>query len=133
MTGATEFRLFMQWLEKSLLVKGRLGLDHLLIQPLQKWTTAERKRVMLRCGEREIGVTPWTIDMSDRMANRAGDTCAGERVVRVTETGVVKDTAQQRHRVVAACAEAGLMGVTVQRHTGIPSIHDRKAVSGIVE
>ena len=101
-TAAAEPRLPVQRLQECLLVKCRLGLDQLPIDPAQKIVVAKCEWIMYRCSNRVIGVASGAVDAGDRVASSAGDAGARQRIVRNAEVQIIVDAGEQRYRVVAA-------------------------------
>ncbi len=116
--GRTELRRLVKRLQESRLVKLRLGLDQLVVDPLQHRVLAERERIVQRLFDRVVGVAARAVDVRDRVADGAGDAALRRRVAGRVEVRIVKGTAEERHRVVAAGAPARRLhaAVSLERH-----------------
>ena len=70
---AAEFRGLVQRLEESLLVKLRLGLDQLPVDPSQGRVVAAGERVVDRLLDGVVGVAAPAVEVGDGVAGGAGD------------------------------------------------------------
>ena len=133
MAGRTEFRRAVKVFHERLLVEGRLGLDKLVVDPLQQLVFAVGERVVHRLFKRVVGVAPRAIDRVDRMAYRAGDAGMRGRVVDIVVMGIVEGAAEKRHGIMAASAEPGRFDVALALERHRPGLPDARQIRGIVE
>ena len=71
--GRTKVRRAMERFEERRFVEGGLGLDHLVVDPLQEWVFTLGKRVVLRFFDGVGAVPVGAVDVRDGMAGGAGD------------------------------------------------------------
>ena len=100
MAGRTEFGRLVQRLEKRVSMKGRLGLDELLVDPLQKLILTRCKGVMCRFFDRVIAISTVAVDVGNGMATGAGDACMSGRVADVVEVRIIERTAEEGDRIM---------------------------------
>src|SRR5262249_30487276 len=120
-TCRTEFGATMKVLQKTLLVECWLAFHELTVDPLQKGTVAERERVMQRLLEREGRVSTSRVDIGYCVTGRASDPCARHRILaevvaRVVESSALERSRKERHRIMAACAPARRVNISVALH-----------------
>ncbi len=131
--GRTEFLGLVKRLQKRLLVEGRLGLDELLVDPLQRAVFAEGERVVQRLFNRVIGVSAIAVHVRDRVADRAGNACVSGRVVDVVEVRLVERSAEERNGIVTTGAPAGRLNRSVASHQDRSCFANRRQISRVVE
>ena len=131
--GRAELGVLDDRLQERLLVHLGLGLHQRVVDPLEERVVAEGERVMLGLLDRVGGVAPGVVDVRDRVADRAGDPRLARRVVHVVIVGVVELAREERHRVVAAGAPAGGLGVAVALQRDLAGLADARQVRLVVE
>src|SRR5262245_41047074 len=71
--GGAKLRAFVQWLEKRLLVKVRLGLHQLLVDVAEQLVGAECKRVVDRLIDRVVSIAASAVHVRNGVARSASD------------------------------------------------------------
>ena len=131
--GGAKLGLFVQRLEKRLLVKVRLGLDQLLVQVLKKRVRAEGKRIVNRLFDGVVGIAPCAVHMSDGMAGGAGDARLGRRMIHVVKFGVIESSAEKGHDIMATGAPAGRLDVAIALERNLAGLTNTEQVGLVVE
>ena len=124
-TGATELRRLMQWLEESLLVKTRLGFNQQLVDLLQNRILAERERILDGFFDHIIRIAASTIDVSDRVAGGTRNTRLRRRVVHIVVVRIIKRAGKKRDHVVATRTPARSLHRPVPFEHFLASFTDR--------
>ena len=123
----------VQRLEKRLLVKRRLGLHHLVVDPLQNRVVALGKRIMYRLFDRVIRIPPRVLNVGDRMTHRAGHPRLRRRVLYIVKIRIIKSPAEKRHLIVTAGAPARSLHRIITLEGKLPGLANRRQISGIIE
>ena len=89
------------------------ALTSVLLTHCKSRVVAGGERVVLRLLDGVVGVAPGAVDVRDRVADGAGDAGLARSGVHVVVVRVVELAREERHRVVAARAPAGGLGVAV--------------------
>ena len=111
----------------------RLGLDELVVDPLEDRIVARRERIMLRLLNGIIGVAARAVHQIDGMAYGASDSgLAGPRV-HVVVMGVVELSREERDGVVAPRAPARPLGVAVAFEGDLSRLSDARQIRLVVE
>ena len=106
MAGRAELSLFMEWLQKRFLMEFWLGLDELIIDPLQHIVFTACKRIVNRFFDRVVRIATRAIDVGDRMTCGAGDACLRSKMSNVIKLRIVKSATEKWYRIVTARAPA---------------------------
>ncbi len=97
-----EFLRAMERLEEGLFVEVRLGLDQLVVEPLQDRVIAGGKRIVNGLVDGVAAVSRPVIDVGHGMADGAGDAGLGGRMGDEVVILTVKLAAEEGDRIVAA-------------------------------
>ena len=118
-TGTAEFRTAMHFrLEKCLLMERGLGLDQLPIGPCQERRFTAGKWILRTLFDNVIGVATRGVHCNDRMARRTRDAGSAHRilgnvVMRIIKAGILKGACEERHWIMAACAESRIVDISL--------------------
>ena len=125
--------------EEGLLVKGGLRLHQLAVHPAQQAITARGEGIVHGLLNRVIGIPARAIQVGDRMADRTGDSGLGGQmtlqvIIRIIKGLLcIKGSAEERHRVMTAGAEARPLDVPVPLLHRLAGLPNREEIGGIVE
>ena len=133
MASGTKLRCLVQWLKKSLFVKGRLPFNHLPIEELKPAVLASGKRIMHRFFNGIIRIASWTVYMRNRMARRTGNSRVSGWIVFHIKIRIIKSAAKKRHHVVTPRAPPRSLHIAVPLHQKPPSFLHAKQIRWIVE
>ena len=114
-------------------MKLRLGLHQLPIDELQHSAAALGERVVDRFLDCVIGVASGGVHMRDRMANGTGDACMRCPVVAHVQVGIIKCSAEKRHRIMAARAKSGGLHIAVALEQNSACLREAKKIRLVVE
>ena len=87
-------------------MKVGLGSDQLPVEPLQQFGLGIGERIVLRCSDRVATVAGQRVDISDSMANGAGDAGMGGGIGSVVEARVIQPSREQGNRIMTAATPA---------------------------
>ncbi len=120
-------------LEESLLVKIGLGLDGLVVQPLQQGVVTGGERIVLRLFDGVCSVADRAVDVGHSMADGAGDAGAGGRMVDIVKIRIVEGSAEERHGIMTAGTPAGGAHIAVALQAHLPGLAHAEQVGRIIE
>ncbi len=130
---AAEFGCLVQRFEEGLLVEVGLGLDQLVVDPLQRLVVAVGEGVVQWFFDGVVRVASIAVDVSDGVADGAGDPGMSGRVVDVVVVLLIEGPAEERHGVVAAGAPSRGFDIAVVFERDLSSFADTGEVGGVVE
>ena len=133
MTRGAKLRCLMKILKKGLLVKRWLGLDQLMIHPLQQRILARRKGIMQWFFYGEVCITTRGVYVGDRMTYRACDACLGGWMFDIIKMRIVERTAKEWDGVMATRAPSRSFDVSISLHRRFASLPNADQVRGVVE
>ena len=87
-------------------MKRRLGLNKLIVDPLQHRVVALRKRIMNRFFNRVVRIAHVAIDVGNRVADRARNPGLRSRMIQHVELRIIEGSTEERDRVMTARTEA---------------------------
>ena len=119
-TSRTELRGLVKVLQESLLMKGWLGLDQLLVYPLQHRVFTECKGIVQWLLNGEVRIAPVGVDIGNCVANSTCDPSLRGWVIHVVKFRIVESPAKKRDRIVAASTPTRCFDVTVSFERNFP-------------
>ena len=118
-TRAAEFGTAMHFrLEKCLLMERRLCFHQLPIGPRQEWRFTSSKWILRALFNNVISISTRGVHGNDGVTRRASDTggthrILGNVVMRIIKAGIFKGASEERHRIMAACAESRIVDISL--------------------
>ena len=129
----TEFRRFVKIFQERFLVKRRFGFHQLIIHPLQKSIVTVSKWIMDGFFNGIVAVATHTVDVRNGMTGRAGNSRLRGDVVDIIKIGIIKGTAEEGDRIVAAGTEAGCLQITITFEGNFAGFSDRSEIGWIIK
>ena len=135
MTHRAELGGSVKRLEERPFVKRRLGLDELIVDPLQDGIVAVGKGIMDRFVDGVIAVAARGVDVGYGVTDGASDAGVGCRVVEIVEVRIVELARQERNLVVTAGTPPRPPGdsVRIVPHRDLAGLANAESVGRVVK
>ena len=129
----TELGRFMKRLEKRPFVELWFCFHELIVDPLKCRVVTVGERIMQRLFDRVVRVTPGAVHVGNRVTDRAGDAGLRRRMVDRIKLRIVKRAAEERHRIVTACAPARRLDIAITLQRDFARSSDAGVIRWIIE
>ena len=133
MTRGAKLRCLVKIFEEGLFVKRWLGLDQLMIDPLQQRVLARRKGIVQWFLDGEVCIATRRVDIGDRMAHRACDARLGGWMFDIIKMRIVERTAKEWNGVMATRAPSRRFDISISLHRRFASLPHADQVSEVIE